>query len=53
MHLQRLSALLAELQAISPLPSDEERLALPEKGSRRLDKYVELLKAIQREIKAV
>jgi len=46
---RQLSVLLAELQAISPLPSDAELVALPEEGSRRLDKYVELLEAIRQE----
>jgi HEAT repeat protein len=52
MHLQRLSVLLAKLEAMSPLPSDEELGALPEEGSRRLDDYVELLKAIKQETQA-
>ena len=34
------------------MPSDEELLALSEEGSRRLDKYVELLEAIRQETKA-
>jgi HEAT repeat protein len=51
-RLRQLSVLLAELQAISPLPSDEELVALPEAGSRRVDKYVELLEAIWQETKA-
>ncbi len=52
MRLRRLSVLLAELQAISPMPSDEELVALPEEGSHRLDKYIELLEAIRQETKA-
>jgi len=48
-RLRRLSVLLAELQAISPMPSDEELIGLPAEGSRRLDKYVELLEAIRQE----
>ncbi len=51
MRLRQLSVLLAELQAISPLPSDAELVALAEEGSRRLDKYVELLEAIRQETK--
>ena len=35
MHSERLSALVAELQAISPMPGDEELEALSEEGSRR------------------
>ncbi len=50
--MRRLSVLLAELQALSPMPSDEELVALPEEGSRRLDKYVELLEAIRQETTA-
>jgi len=34
------------------MPSDEELVALPAEGSRRLDKYVELLEAIRQETKA-
>src|SRR5260370_8351262 len=34
------------------MPSDEELIGLPEEGSRRLDKYVELLKAIRQETTA-
>ena len=52
MRLPRLSVLLTELQAISPMPSDEELVALPEEGSRQLDKYVELLEEIWQETKA-
>jgi HEAT repeat protein len=51
-RLRRLSVLLAALQAISPMPSDEELVALPAEGSRRLDTYVELLEAIRQETKA-
>ena len=34
------------------MPSDEELVALPAEGSRRLDTYVELLEAIRQETKA-
>ena len=53
MQSQRLSALLAALQAISPMPGDKELEALEEEGSRRLDRYVELILEIRRETKAV
>ncbi len=49
MDSHRLPDLLAQLQAISPMPSDEELMALSEEGSRRLNKYIELLKAIKQE----
>jgi HEAT repeat protein len=53
MHSERLSALVAELQVISPMPGDEELEALSEEGSRRLDKYVELVEEIRQETKTV
>lgn len=49
---QRLSRLLAELQAITPLPSDEELVTVPEEGSRRLATYEDLLQAIEHETQA-
>ena len=48
---QRLLALLAELRALSPMPDDKELEALEEEGSRRLDRYVELIRGIRQETK--
>ena len=48
--MQRLSGLLAALQGISPMPSDEELKELPEEGSHRLDTYAQLIQAIRQEV---
>ncbi len=52
MYSQGLSVLLAKLLALSPMPSDEELEALSEEGSRRLERYVELIQEIRQETEA-
>ena len=41
-QLQSLHTLLTELQAISPLPGDEELEAVPEEGIDRLDRQYKM-----------
>lgn len=48
--MQQLSGLLAELQAISPMPNDEELEEQLEEGAHRLDTYAQLIKAIRQEV---
>lgn len=48
--MQRLSDLLTALQAISPMPSDEELEEQLEEGAHRLDTYAQLIQAIRQEV---